>query len=293
MKFTKIIPVILFSVIFSTLAIAAPYQIKDLFNAEDYNANAQLDLFWMERFFLKNYKFTGKEKVLEIGSADGKIAARISSFTPNGKVLGIDISESMVNFSNNKYIEVKNLSFMLRDAEDSSFYDENLNEFDVIVSFSTINWITDQKTVLEGIYRSLKKDGKFYLRFSAKGPDPVLDIADKLTKSKRFKEYFTDFTDPTQRFTAEEYKTLLDDAKLHVISLVSAAARDKIDGIDNFMKHLKSGLPQYLHLRQSDQNIADDYIERLANIYLNTYPPKDDGTIFIYERYLEVVGSRE
>src|SRR5690606_12903627 len=84
---------------------------------------------------------TGTETVLDIGCGDGKITAEIAKKLPKGKVLGIDISPSMIQFAETAFPsnEYKNLEFILLGAEDINFD----NQFDHVLSFTALQWVKD------------------------------------------------------------------------------------------------------------------------------------------------------
>lgn len=63
-----------------------------------YLHHSELQKQWACRL-LGQYHFTGKERVLDFGSGDGKISAQISYYVPKGSVTGVDLSESMVELA--------------------------------------------------------------------------------------------------------------------------------------------------------------------------------------------------
>lgn len=260
-------------------------------DGESYRTNAQLQEKWAERFFFQKHKFQGNEFVLDIGSGDGKVTARIADQLPDGYVVGIDDSESMNAVAEKDWGEVENLVFHCQDAEEEDFYKLYAKKFDVVVSFSALHWIRNQLLVLTGIREVLKPNGLFYIRLGSKTGSPIQVIADHMTKITPYKEYFTYFKDPMFRYSSEEYRILLDLSGLSVLSLQDVEEKDKIDGKENLIKQLKSWLPHYHFLKQKDENLAENFIEEVTDRYLRLYPPSHDGIITLYDHYLEVIGS--
>jgi ubiquinone/menaquinone biosynthesis C-methylase UbiE len=109
------------------------------------------------------------EKILDLGCGTGDLTNIIHNF--GAETLGIDKSENMVNQAFNKYPHLK---FMVQDAT-------NLNlpsEFDAVFSNATLHWVHPPIQALVGIYRSLKKGGRFVAEFGGKGN--VQTISDEI-----------------------------------------------------------------------------------------------------------------
>lgn len=262
-------------------------------DGDSYRKNAQLQEKWADRFFFQKRNFQGNEFVLDIGSGDGKLTARIADQLPDGYVVGIDNSESMILVAERDWGEVENLVFHCQDAEEEDFYKIYENKFDIVVSFSGLHWMKNQLGVLSGIHEVLKPQGMYYIRLGSKTGSPVQVIAEHMTKIAPYKEYFTYFKDPMKRYSIEEYRILLDLAGLSVTSLEDVEEKDKIVSKENLIKQLKSWLPHYHYLKQKENELAENFMEDLTDRYLRLYPPSQDGTITLYDHYLEVIGSKE
>ncbi|WP_212368431.1 class I SAM-dependent DNA methyltransferase [Allobacillus saliphilus] len=97
--------------------------------------------------------------VLDLGCGTGEMSFRLESTA--GKVVGIDLSEEMIEQANNKKPETSSVMF-----EQANLVQLSLDEqFDVIVSFlDVLNYITDQNQVKESFQRiknHLKPGGTF------------------------------------------------------------------------------------------------------------------------------------
>lgn len=261
-------------------------------NGLDYNENAQLQLGWAQKFLFNHYSFKGDEKILDIGSGDGKITASIAAKVPQGSVLGLDNSQSMMKQALKSYDKLPNLKFVLKDAQDNNFYERYPNYFDLVVSFCTLHWIKDQNVVLKGIHHVLKPGGQFFLKVCSKGGDPIQDIADKLIKSRTYQSHFAQFVDPMTRFDQEAYRRLLTKMNLKVISIVDHEERDRVENKTKLIKQIKSWLPHYHFIKKISPDVAEQYINEVIDTYLAQYPASADGTIVLYDHYLEVIGTK-
>jgi trans-aconitate methyltransferase len=103
--------VFFFSVFFFAKALADPW------NGADYAQNSSVQLSHAERL-LQNLSLQGNEAILDLGCGDGKISALLSQKVPQGFVIGIDPSISMLTKAQENC--AFNLSFCEGRAEDLS-----------------------------------------------------------------------------------------------------------------------------------------------------------------------------
>lgn len=121
--------------------------------------------FWGRRLYadyLKRYSFAAKfakdKNVLDIACGDGFGTYLLSKKAKS--VVGTDIDSNTVNLAKAKYgSNNKNLSYAASDAV--KFLSENKDKFDVIVSFETIEHLSEYKKFCELAYKALKKEGLF------------------------------------------------------------------------------------------------------------------------------------
>lgn len=97
------------------------------------------------------------ERVLDIGSGPGFLAARMAEQTgPQGEVIGVDISEHMVERANQR-IEHDWLTYRCADAATLPFAE---NCFDVVVSTQVAEYVPDIATFCSEVFRVLKPGGR-------------------------------------------------------------------------------------------------------------------------------------
>ena len=61
----------------------------------------------------------------------------------------------MINFAQEEFSEIPNMSFIQADATQLAFK----NEFDLVASFFCLHWIKDKHAVLQNMVRALKNSG--------------------------------------------------------------------------------------------------------------------------------------
>lgn len=129
------------------VAFSIDNRISDHWNGELYSQNALLQTGWADSFFFNNYKFRGNEKVLDVGSGDGKITSRIAANVQS--VIGLDSSTTMIQKASRDFGRIENIQFIKDSALDSTFFKKHANEFDLATSFLVAHWIPDNSLLLK------------------------------------------------------------------------------------------------------------------------------------------------
>ncbi len=101
------------------------------------------------------------DTVIDLGSGAGNdafIARKIAG--ENGKIIGIDMTPSMIELANKNVgkLGFANVEFRLGDIDDMPVKD---NVADVIVSNCVLNLVPDKEKVIKEIFRTLKPGGHF------------------------------------------------------------------------------------------------------------------------------------
>ncbi len=105
--------------------------------------------------FVQQLSIPDDARILDLCSGSGDIARMLKEKSPTAKVMGIDISEPMLDIAKQK---VSDAVFINADCTNLPFEDES---FDLCtISFGLRN-IPDKDRALSEIYRVLKKDGTF------------------------------------------------------------------------------------------------------------------------------------
>lgn len=160
-------------------------------------------------WLLKNILLVGDEKILDLGSGDGKITVLLSKKVPLGTVIGIDPSDSMLDqaYGSCPKSDYPNVMFMNGTAEEFQID----CHFDHIFAFHVMHWIIEQKKALNNIHSHLNPNGKihFILAPSKEGL-PFHRALEKTLLS--WKHDFSNFINPQQVFDIETYRRLLVDS---------------------------------------------------------------------------------
>lgn len=145
----------------------------------------------------------GDEKILDLGCGDGVLTAQLATIVPQGTVLGIDASRSMIDTANQ--CQQQNLKFQLLNITEISFFEE----FDVIYSNAALHWIKDHADLLQRIFRSLKPDGIARLNFGGDGNCINFNQSvQTVMKQPEYTTYFSRFEWPWYMPKVEEYQAI-------------------------------------------------------------------------------------
>ncbi len=257
-------------------------------NAQDYAQSSSEQQKWARELIAKLH-LQGNERLLDIGCGDGKVSAELASHLPEGSVLGIDNSPSMIALAQQQFPPetIPNLRFRLADASALPFE----QEFEVVFSNATLHWVLDHKPVLKGIRRSLRPDGKALLQMGGRGnASEVIQAFDRVRDEQGWKEFFEGFTFPYGFYGPEEYASWLEEAGLKA---------DRVELISKDMVHKDrrafeawirtTWLP---YSQRVPEELRPAFIGQAADIYLRSYPPDQAGAVHVAMVRLEVEARR-
>jgi demethylmenaquinone methyltransferase/2-methoxy-6-polyprenyl-1,4-benzoquinol methylase len=147
-------------------------------------------------------------KVLEVGVGTG----RNLKYYPTGcSVIGIDISAGMLEKARKKARGMKNVTFLLMDAENLEFPD---NSFDYVVTTFVLCSIPDPVKALKEMRRVLKPSGELIALEHMRSSDPLIARIEDFVNPIMFSLIGLDMTRNTVKnvekagFTIEEAKNL-------------------------------------------------------------------------------------
>ena len=145
-----------------------------------YTHHSELQRQWAWHL-LGNYRFKGDEHVLDFGCGDGKITAEVSHFVAQGKVTGVDLSPTMINFASRSFPTAyfPNLSF--RRTLDIDYSDASNGErYDLIYSFCVFHLVANPIQVLTQLQNRMTRNGLLYLVVPCGGNPSIFIAADEM-----------------------------------------------------------------------------------------------------------------
>lgn len=181
-------------------------------NPEDYRQHSSQQQQWA-REILAKLQLAGQEQILDLGCGDGKITAEVARAVPAGFVVGVDSSAEMIGFARRDFPPeaLPNLQFQEANAQSLAFEEQ----FDWVISFACLHWVTDHRPVLAGIRRALRRGGRALLQFGGRGNAAALvQVVSAMIAGPPWADYFADFRFPWGFYGPEEYRPWLEAAGL-------------------------------------------------------------------------------
>jgi trans-aconitate methyltransferase len=257
-------------------------------NAADYSKSSPAQQQWAQEL-IEKLRFSGNERVLDIGCGDGRVTAAIAACVPQGWVTGIDNSPEMIQFAKEHYPNSihKNLTFARMDACHLEFSEK----FDVVFSNAALHWIPDHKPLLAAIARSLCPKGRLLIQMGGKGnAAQAFDALTLLLKNPYWEKYFDGFSFTFGFFGPEEYQRWLVDSGLEQVR-VELIPKDMVyPDREAFAGWIRTTwLPWMAQLPNDEQPV---FIRALIDQYLSMYPADTDGKIHIGMVRLEVEAKK-
>lgn len=176
------------------------------FDGEKYKQASAQQKVW-GRKLIAEFQFEGGENILDLGCGDGILTTELAKLVPDGFVLGIDTSESMIETAK-KYNAGTNVRFELLDINAIDFE----SEFDLVFSNATLHWVKNHKKLLSNVLKALKDKGAARFQFAGDGNcSNLIRILKETISVREYSTSFSEFDWPWYMPAVEEYRFLLDE----------------------------------------------------------------------------------
>lgn len=258
---------------------------QDYWNGEDYykNSSSQKDA---ANDLMKFVPLNGNEHILDVGCGDGKITADIASKIPNGSIIGLDISTSMIEFAKKTFPQNKypNVQFVIKDAQDLDYK----NQFDVVFSFTALQWIQNHDGFLKAAHASLKSSGILAITMPL-GPPQALDRAvNEVISTPEWSSYFQQFSTGWNFVNKEEYAQLLSANRFTTTRYEIVPQKDIFPSRESFELFLGQIFP---YLRVVPQDLKKSFLTQVVDRFLEleSFP---NGEVHWKFLRLEVVAEK-
>jgi trans-aconitate methyltransferase len=267
--------------LFSPLGANQP---KDAWKGDDYAKNSESQKSSAEDF-IGGLNLEGMTSVLDVGCGDGKITAAMARAIPEGQVVGVDISSSMIEFANKAFSNSPNLKFFVQDAAKVQFE----QKFDLITSFTVMQWVLEQRQALQGFEKALKPGGKLWIQMPTGLPAAMEQALTKTITAKKWASYFTGFSAPWRFYSQDEYRHLLTDAHFSISHIRTTTKHEKFPSRAAFHGFLKQWFP---YLRPLPTEMKEAFLAELLDNYLEILPVDEKGQVSFIVSRLEVEAKK-
>ncbi|RXJ93529.1 SAM-dependent methyltransferase [Malaciobacter molluscorum] len=172
------------------------------------------------------------EKILDLGCGEGTLALEIKK--SGAEVIGVDLSENMVEKTKSKGIEASVKSVTNLDFQ---------NQFDAVFSNAVLHWVKNSELAIQKINQALKKEGRFVAEFGGYGNIKSLTDAMQIVFNNHS---LGEFNNPWVFFSDIEYKKLLENNGFKVEYIELIPRLTQIDDITNWLDVFANGITQNL-----------------------------------------------
>ena len=173
------------------------------FNGDKYQQASSHQKEWGNKI-IAEFALRGDEQILDLGCGDGVLTAQLATMVPEGHVLGIDASKSMIGMAKN--LSGNNLSFQIQDIN----YLNYNSHFDLVFSNATLHWVKNHDLLLRNLYRSLCEKGLIRLSFAADGNcSNLIKVLTTAMDLPEFVKYVSGFQWPWYMPELENYENLV------------------------------------------------------------------------------------
>jgi trans-aconitate 2-methyltransferase len=175
-------------------------------DAATYDRVSDVQLGWaLEQ--LERLPLHGDEVVLDAGCGSGRVTAELARRLPQGRVYGVDASESMAEHAREAM------------GDQATILCQDLVELDLpeavdaVFSNATFHWIHDHDALFAALHRAMKPDARLVAQCGGQGNiDEFRKIAEDVTGEEPFAEYFTQWQRPWNYAGADETAARLERA---------------------------------------------------------------------------------
>jgi SAM-dependent methyltransferase len=146
---------------------------------------------------LDQMKLEPEENVLDVGCGAGWLARLIAERVPEGRVIGMDISDEMVRRARRNYVSVENAMFVVGAADEIPW---DANFFTHAISVESAYYWPDPARGLREIHRVLREGGKAWI------------LINFYLENPHSHQWAGQLATPTQLLSASEWEVLFHDA---------------------------------------------------------------------------------
>jgi trans-aconitate 2-methyltransferase len=215
---------------------------------------------------LDRLSLAGDETVLDAGCGSGRITQQLIERLPRGRVIGVDMSESMVAAARERLgpgADIRRADLLELQLE---------QPVDAILSTATFHWIADHDALFRRLHASLRRDGRLSAQCGGEGNITTLrGRAGVVVEREPYAEHFRDWRAPWNYANAADTETRLLAAGFATAECWLAPAPTEPEYPREFLSTIVLG-PHVQHLPESlRESFMDDVMVELGEPVIVDY----------------------
>ena len=221
---------------------------------------------------LSRIRLRGDEVVLDAGCGTGRLTAELLEALPRGRVVGVDLSQNMLN-SAREHLSAQfgaRVSLVAVDFLHLPFE----RVFDGIVSTAAFHWVLDHDHLFADLHRVLRPGGWLEAQCGG-GPNVVRlrDRANALASTQKFARFFAGFREPWLYQYAEGAAECLRRAGFVDVETSIEAAPTVLDSAEQYSEFVRNIILRR-HLESiPSENLRVEFMSTLTELAAGDDPP--------------------
>jgi trans-aconitate methyltransferase len=216
---------------------------------------------------LATHSFKENDRLLDVGCGDGRITAELSKRLPKGKVVGLDLSPSMISLAKDSFSKeaYPNLEYHVCNAEEIPYKEQ----FDAVMSVNCLHWVEDKRKAFHGMMEALVPGGDLLILMGTKDED-LPNFFIEASKDKKWEQY-APHPAYSKEMSIAECREMLEElgAQVRVCEVKEKIA--SFDSKEEFASFIKIWVNYYFPLPEAlQQEYLNQVIDGVANYSIKT-----------------------
>jgi len=247
-----------------------PSQTRE-WNAADYHRISRPQVSWGKKV-LARMQLRGDETLMDGGCGTGRLTADLLRSLPQGRVVGVDLSQNMLAGARDYLAPDFRGRFLLVAADLQDLPFERV--FDGIFSTAAFHWVPDHERLFHGLLRALRPGG--WLRAQCGGGPNLARLrkrTDELAATAKYAPYFAGFREPWTFNDAETAASLLRRAGFADVDTSLEPALTMLEDLPKYSEFISTVILRQHLERISNNELRATFVAALAGKAATDDPP--------------------
>jgi trans-aconitate 2-methyltransferase len=216
------------------------------------------------RKVLSGLKMRGDELLMDAGCGTGRLTAELLDDLPNGRVVGVDLSQNMLTTARD-HLRPKfgiRVQFVAADFQNLPFE----HAFDGIFSTAAFHWVSDHPCLFQSLFRALRPGGWLHAQCGG-GPNlaRLRKRMNTLMGVPKYARFFLRFHDPWVFNDAETAADLLRQAGFVEVQTTLESALTVLENIESYSEFVRTVILRR-HLEEiPDPTLREEFVADIAS----------------------------